>query len=388
MNLPSNGYRFKQETLQREYIDKDRLLYGPDENRIIQIKLYLSEYRATLRSVVQLDGRLGAYAIGDQLGKDERHFKNPKPPQLITQLVDFGNTPEQLVLDYFAGSGTTAHAVIDLNREDGEDGKRRFLLVEMGDYFEPVLVKRVAKAMYGPGWRDGKATTHDAPVPGLVEVFSIESYEEALDALPLRPAAPHPQGEIRIDPTEPEGSGKLLRYLLDVEHGPDLFPTGAFADPWSARLGTPGPEAEAGPVDLVATFSLLLGLRVRTLSPVRRYAASFERADHPEGDGRLTLAGEPEEDPGGPFAVQMVTGRDPGGAPVAALWRSLTGEPEEDAAFLAWAVPQLPERDWSAVYANGPAVAGAAEGLPLQAIEPAFRRLMFEAADAEAADRG
>lgn len=72
-------------------------------------------------------------------------FSYPKPVQLLQRLIEsktyFDNNLE--VLDYFAGSGTTGHAVINLNREDG--GRRKFILVEMGEYFDTVLLPRIKK---------------------------------------------------------------------------------------------------------------------------------------------------------------------------------------------------------------------------------------------------
>ena len=59
------------------------------------------------------------------------------------------------VLDFFAGSGTTGHAVINLNRED--DGQRKYVLVEIGDHFDTVLLPRMKKVVYSPDWKDGKA---------------------------------------------------------------------------------------------------------------------------------------------------------------------------------------------------------------------------------------
>ncbi|MGE0535322.1 MAG: DNA methyltransferase [Pirellulales bacterium] len=69
MRMPGNGYRFPEETMRRDFIEKDRLIYGPDENRIVQIKLYLRDYKDSLRSVIELDGRLGAYALTDLFGR-------------------------------------------------------------------------------------------------------------------------------------------------------------------------------------------------------------------------------------------------------------------------------------------------------------------------------
>jgi hypothetical protein len=83
-------------------------------------------------------------------------FTFPKSIFTVRDCLDAGlnNQNTGTVLDYFAGSGTTGHAVIDLNREDG--GRRQFILVEMGDYFDTVLLPRIKKISFTPEWKDGK----------------------------------------------------------------------------------------------------------------------------------------------------------------------------------------------------------------------------------------
>jgi len=76
-------------------------------------------------------------------------------PKSIFTVADFCNLiPSKIVLDFFAGSGTTAHAVMKLNQED--DGKRKFILIEMADYFDTVIVPRIKKVAYTFDWKDGK----------------------------------------------------------------------------------------------------------------------------------------------------------------------------------------------------------------------------------------
>lgn len=82
-------------------------------------------------------------------------FSNPKPNLLIKNLCNASTKYyDDLILDFFAGSGTTAHAVMKLNQEDG--GKRKFILVEMADYFDTVIVPRIKKVAYTFDWKDGK----------------------------------------------------------------------------------------------------------------------------------------------------------------------------------------------------------------------------------------
>lgn len=76
-------------------------------------------------------------------------FDTPKPTRLIERILTIATNKDSIVLDSFAGSGTTAHAVLKKNAEDG--GNRRFILVELGDYAESVTAERVRKAMNGYG---------------------------------------------------------------------------------------------------------------------------------------------------------------------------------------------------------------------------------------------
>lgn len=128
MRKPANGYRFPEATF-RDMEASGIILYGPDEARIVKIKKYLSDYEDALRSVITLDGRLGSYELKRLFPAAGSVFTNPKPSELIESLISFAGTPDAVVLDFFAGSGSTGHAVLDLNRKDG--GTRRFVLVQL-----------------------------------------------------------------------------------------------------------------------------------------------------------------------------------------------------------------------------------------------------------------
>ena len=75
----------------------------------------------------------------------EKVFSNPKPLELIKDFVLIGSAQDDIVLDFHAGSGTTAHAVLQLNREDG--GERQFIICEQMDYVETVTSKRIEKVI-------------------------------------------------------------------------------------------------------------------------------------------------------------------------------------------------------------------------------------------------
>lgn len=76
-------------------------------------------------------------------------FDTPKPRRLIEFVLKIAGDKDALILDSFAGSGTTAHAVLNMNRADG--GNRRFILVEMGDYADSITAERVKRVINGYG---------------------------------------------------------------------------------------------------------------------------------------------------------------------------------------------------------------------------------------------
>lgn len=122
---PLMGYRFPWETM-KAFIDNDELLYGEDEDKIVELKVYAKDYMSKLPSVIELDGRKGPNELKAIFG-GVLPFNNPKPTELLTQLLTFVSKPGDIILDFFAGSGTTAHAVAKLNAEDG--GDRTFIAV-------------------------------------------------------------------------------------------------------------------------------------------------------------------------------------------------------------------------------------------------------------------
>ena len=80
------------------------------------------------------------------------NFDYPKPYTLIAYLLSIFTSKSSIILDSFAGSGTTAHAVLNLNKKDG--GNRKFILVEMEDYAETITAERVKRVINGYGEGD------------------------------------------------------------------------------------------------------------------------------------------------------------------------------------------------------------------------------------------
>ncbi len=104
--------------------------------------------------------------------------KGKKPTALLRRVVELSTGLGDVVLDFFAGSRTTGHAVISLNREDGSD--RKYILVEMGEYFETVLKPRILKVIYSKDWKDGKPVSREGS-SHILKYVKLESYEDALN---------------------------------------------------------------------------------------------------------------------------------------------------------------------------------------------------------------
>src|SRR5205823_207410 len=83
--------------------------------------------------------------VNEILGK--KAFPNPKPTFLLRELINSVARNNDIILDSFAGSGTTAHAVLALNKEDG--GNRKFIIVEQEDYADSITAERVRRVIKG-----------------------------------------------------------------------------------------------------------------------------------------------------------------------------------------------------------------------------------------------
>ena len=106
--------------------------------------------RETVSHVLSVLSNLGSTQnMGNELARMGISFDFPKPVQLIQYLLGFYSNADDIILDSFAGSGTTAHAVLNMNKADG--GHRKFILVEMMDYADSITAERVKRVIRGYG---------------------------------------------------------------------------------------------------------------------------------------------------------------------------------------------------------------------------------------------
>ena len=251
--VPPNGFSRTPETLQA-MIEKGEIIFGEDETTQPNQKMYLTEEsRRQISSVIQ-DARKGKADL-DPLGL---YFPYCHPVSLYKTLIGAATQSQSdIVCDFFAGSGTTGHAVINLNRDDG--GNCRYILVEQGEYFDTVLKPRIQKVIYAAEWKDGQPIKGSPGSSHAFQYLRLESYEDTLDNLDLRPElAPLPG----LFP--PETDDYLLKYMLDHETRELRLNVRAFEMPfdYELRVRRDGVETRVK-VYLLETANFLLGLTVQ-----------------------------------------------------------------------------------------------------------------------------
>ena len=297
----------------------------------------------------------GARVLKELFG--DNPFDFPKSVALVEDCIraSGGGEAGSRILDFFAGSGATGHAVVNLNREDG--GQQRYTLVEIGRHFDTIILPRMKKVVYSPDWRSGKPVSRNG-VSQLFKYVRLESYEDTMDSLVVTPLS---DGQKDLLAKNPElAEDYRLRYALGVETSGSASMLGdEFRDPFAYIFSIVhnGGHREVS-VDLPETFNYLIGLRVESRRRI---------------DGILTI-----------------TGVDAEGRHCLILWRNL--DEMDYAALDAW-FDRNRERFASSlelIYTNGDHTLNAmqhpGETWTAETIEPVFRELMFdEDTDAAAA---
>ena len=406
---PEKQWQWSWDRTRQALIDDEIVIERRGQGWSINYKQYLIGADGSERGKKPSSILIGPYTqsgtqeVRELFGYEAMKF--PKPTELVRQLVGIDtDKPGTWVLDYFSGSGSTGHAVVNLNREDG--GKRKCILVEIGDYFDSVLLPRLKKVTFTPEWKAGKpkrlATQEETGrSPRIMKVLRLESYEDALNN--LKPRRTETQGAL-LESAEAQGADGLreqylLRYMLDVETrgSHSLLNIDAFSDPSAYRLKVKRPgseETRETSVDLLETFNWLIGLTVETMAAPQTVNAAFKRDDDPdlpeENPRRLLLDGRLRESADSPWWFRTVTGTNPDGCKTLVIWRKLTGEPEQDNLVLdAWFQKQgysSKDSEFDLIYVNGD---NNLENLrqpddtwKVRLIEEDFHRLMFEEAEA------
>lgn len=166
---------------------------------------------------------------------------------------------ESLVLDFFAGSATTGHTVLNFNKED--NGNRKYLLCQVGDIFDEITKKRMSRSIYSEDWKDGKPVSRKG-ISQCFKYIRLEQYEDTLNNLEVKQQG----GLFDKDEDKDFRESYMLQYMMDMDTRDSLFNIERFVHPFDVRLKTTRDnELVETNVDMVETFNYLIGLEVDTI---------------------------------------------------------------------------------------------------------------------------
>ena len=282
--IPSRGWVYPNPERFWEEVKSGKVIFGPDEKTTPRIASYLFESDGqVMPSVFYSYAQTVAQEFDAMFGK--RVFDNPKNWRDLLRMFRYlASEKEAWILDYFAGSGTTAQSVLALNREDA--GERKYILVEMGRHFDEVLKPRIRKAAYSTTWRGGKPTERDG-ISHCFKYVQLESYEDALNNLEMKRTD---QQASLLNQDNDLREQYVLSYMLDVESrgSQSLLNVESFRNPddYKLRVERNG-ETQLVNVDLVETFNWLLGLTVKHIDVIR--GVRVVEGTKPDGDRTLVL---------------------------------------------------------------------------------------------------
>ncbi|OEE87824.1 site-specific DNA-methyltransferase [Vibrio crassostreae] len=238
-----------------EKLNEDRIIFGSDEKNVPRVKKFLHETMTQVGKSVVLDYTDGEKQLTSLFGKS-RTFPSPKPTTLITRLIQQTCDSDDFVMDFFAGSGTTLHSALLATRED--EKKRKIILVDAGQHFESILLKRAKKCSFSLSWKNGIPEVSDG-LGLFIRVQSIEQYEDTLENLSN---VNEPIQSLPLDNPE-----LTLSYRMATEAQDIYCDIKHIRSPFGYKLHRTegGGNAPLRDVDLVESLIYLLGLQVTCL---------------------------------------------------------------------------------------------------------------------------
>jgi len=342
----------------------DKLIYWPANPATgkPRKKRFLSETseRSPISSLaISIKQGEGNSDLSDIMGSKLINF--PKPVSVIRTVVDSCSESGDTILDFFGGSGTTAHAVIDTNRETAV--ARKYILVEAATHFGTIMKPRLQKVIYSKDWKDGKPVSRQGSSHAF-KYLRLESFEDALDNIAFQPA----DGEAGQSLLGLENY--VLGYMLDFEtrESETLLNVAKLDAPFDYTLRRHGKD-EPQPVDLPETFNYLIGLHIDSRRALE-CGTSPCRFEPAPPKNKPTVPPECAAIQGTRYLVYR--GRV-GGKATAIIWRTTKGwtekEFEADRAFVA--KEELTEGAEDIFVNTDSFIEGA------QSLDPVFKNLMF-----------
>lgn len=344
-------------------------------NNVIRRKYYDEANRELLPSL-WIDTKFSAVVNGTNLLTSmfgqSGNFTFPKSLYTVLTAIEAGlyDEPNATVVDFFAGSGTTGHAVLELNKAD--DGERKYVLVEMGEYFEDVTKARMMKAIYSSSWKNGKPVNRKG-CSHIMKYMRLESYEDALSNIELSDDGGQLAALL--------GEEYLIHYMVDLESRGSLLDVEAFSNPFAYTMKiTEKNECKERSIDLCETFNYLIGLTVTSQSAISFFLS--KPAENPAYEGAVDLV----SDINGQYAFRQIEGTLPDGRRALIIWRTVTDDviasnAALDAYFTTYR-KNAQDRKYDVIFVNGDSnlenLRGSSEGWKVQVTEIEFKKRMFE----------
>ncbi len=279
--------RVKQDYSQFKVKNEDRTAatvyykYRPKSETVLPPTVWVdSKYSATEYGTDTIKNLFGTSSV----------FDFPKSIHAVFDCLWIGGAERKnvTILDYFAGSGTTGHAVLSLNRAD--EGHRKYILADQGAYFDTVIKARMQKIAFSSEWDMGKPTAPETGISHAFKVLKIESYEDTLNNLELRRSAE--QQSLLEGLGQEARDDYLLRYLLDIESRGSILSVDSFHKPFDCTLKVAVDSAgacEERSIDLVETFNYLIGLKVKQIDALRDRGIVMVQGTLPTGEKTLVI---------------------------------------------------------------------------------------------------
>jgi adenine-specific DNA-methyltransferase len=258
--VPSSGWGGTPEFMQ-DCLKNNEIIFGEDEKTQPRRKYFLEN---------NLIGEMSSLIYSGAKGKKQANefgfnFPYNHPVELYETLTwAVLDEKDGNVLDFFAGSGTSGHAVINLNRKDKRN--RKYILIEMGNYFETVTKQRIIKVIYSENWKNGKPQDNKGSLKHIFKYLVLEQYEDVLDAIE------------QFEGVTPKNLP--LKYLYKPELN-KINSTLVLSKPFSNKIKYGQPTKE-GFVDLVDTYNYLQGYEVKSIKPYtigKKYYKVVDTAD-------------------------------------------------------------------------------------------------------------
>ncbi len=260
---PQRQWWWSRERVLNALANDELVFSGKGNETSVSYKQYLRDESGQQRGAKPfsvIDGIYTQHGTGDlmQLFGGRSPVQFPKPVALLMRLVGMvsDRNTSTINLDFFAGSGTTAHAVMNLNRADG--GRRKYILVEMGEHFETVILPRIKKIAFSDQWRDGAAQPDGRGISHFVKYFSLEQYEDVLRRAVYADAEPL---FVQADPYNQYVFLRDLKLLDNAETGEAVMTLDFEQDAVHVHLERLYPD-----VDVAETLSCVTGQRIRRLA--------------------------------------------------------------------------------------------------------------------------